>query len=88
MTTGANILQRIIEPQRGGFSSEHAQYVLSLDFSNDEQARYAELAQKVQDGGPTNLEEAELNEFVATNALLTILQSKARISLQKQNPVA
>jgi hypothetical protein len=88
MTTGTSILERIIEPQRGGFSNEHARYVLSLDFSAEEQARYADLARKVQDGHLTEQEEAELNEFVAANAILTILQSKARISLKKHNPAA
>lgn len=88
MTTGASILERIIEPQSGGFSDEHARYVLSLDFSPEEQARYADLARKVQDGELTQPEEAELNEFVAANALLTILQSKARISLKNHNPAA
>jgi hypothetical protein len=33
-------------------------------------------------------EEAELDEFLAANALLTILQSKARVSLKKHNPAA
>lgn len=88
MTMGTSILERIIEPQRGGFSNEHARYVLSLDFSAEEQARYGELAHKVQDGNLTEQEEAELNEFVAANALLAILQSKARISLKKHNPAA
>jgi hypothetical protein len=88
MTVGASILERIIEPQMGGFSNEHARYVLSLDFSAEEQARYAELAGKVQDGALTAQEEAELIEFIAANALLTILQSKARISLKKHNPAA
>jgi hypothetical protein len=42
----------------------------------------------VQSGVMTEQEEAELNEFLAANALLTILQSKARISIKKHNPVA
>jgi hypothetical protein len=88
MTTGASILERIIEPQRGGFSNEHARYVLSLDFSPEERAHYAELAQKVQDGVLTGEEETELSEFIAANALQTILQSKARISLKKHHPAA
>jgi hypothetical protein len=88
MTTGASILERIIEPKRGGFSNEHARYVLSLDFSAQEQAHYADLAQRMQDGSLSEQEEAELDEFVAANALLTILQSKARISLKKHNPAA
>jgi hypothetical protein len=28
VTVGASILERIIEPQRGGFSNEHARYIL------------------------------------------------------------
>jgi hypothetical protein len=59
------------------------EYVLSLDFSPKDHARYAKLAQKVQDGNLTRQEESKLDEFVAANALLTILQSKARISLKK-----
>jgi hypothetical protein len=88
MTTGASLLERIIKPQRGGFSDEHARYVLSLDFSAEEHAHYAELARKVQEGNLTDQEEAELDEFVLANALLTILQSKARISLKNHNPAA
>jgi hypothetical protein len=88
MTLGASVLERIIEPHTGGFSDEHARYVLSLDFSSEEQTHYAGLAVKAQDGDLTEQEEAELDEFVAANALLTILQSKARISLKKHNPAA
>jgi hypothetical protein len=88
MTTGASILERIIESKKAGFSTEHARFILSLDFSAEEQARYDELARKVQDGALTEAEEAELNEFVAASALLTILQSKARIALKKHSPAA
>ena len=88
MTTGASIIERIIEPQKGDFSNEHARYVLSLDFSTEEQARYAELARKVQVTPLTEQEAAELDEFLAANALLTILQSKARNSLKKHTPAA
>jgi len=59
-----------------------------LDFPASEQARYTELARKVQDAGLTAQEEAELDEFLAANALLTILQSKARLSLKKHNQAA
>jgi hypothetical protein len=88
MTAGASIFERIIEPRGGGFSSAHARYVLSLDFSDDEQARHAELARKAQDGVLTAEEGAELDEFVTANAILTILQSKARISLRRHTPAA
>jgi hypothetical protein len=88
ISNGTSIIERIIEPQRGGFSTEHAGYGLSLNFSAEEQARYAQLAGKVQENALTEQEDAELNEFLAANALLTVLQSKARISLKKHNPAA
>ena len=88
MLTGASILERLIEPRTGGFSNEHARYILSLDFSAEEQTRYAELSRRNEDGVLTGDEEAELNEFITANALLTILQSKARISLKRHSPAA
>jgi hypothetical protein len=88
MTMSASILKRIIDPQHGGFSPEHARYVLSLDFSPEQRSRYADLADKVQEGNLTDQEQAELEEFISTSAFLTILQSKARISLKKHNPAA
>jgi len=60
----------------------------TLDLSDQEQARYAELARKVQDAGLSEQEGAELDEFLVANAWLTILQSKARISLKQHNQAA
>lgn len=82
------ILDRIIEPQHGGFSAEHARYVLSLDFLPEERARYAELSDKAQTGSLNSSEQTDLDDFLSVNALLTILQSKARTSLRKHNSAA
>jgi len=88
MATQAGILDRIIEPHRGGFSEEHARYVLSLDFTPEEHARYAGLSAKAQEGTLTAQEQAEIDEFLPVNALLAILQSKARVSLKKHTSAA
>ena len=88
MAAQSEILDRIIEPQHGGFSEEHARYVLSLDFSADEHRRYAELAAKANDGSLDAEEQADLDEFLSVNAMLAVLQSKARISLRKHNSAA
>jgi hypothetical protein len=88
MTKPLDILDRIIEPQAGGFSEEHARYVLSLDFSADEHAYYDELAAKAQEGSLSADEQADLDEFLAVNAMLTVLQSKARVSLKKHSSAA
>jgi hypothetical protein len=88
MVAQSAILDRLIEPQRGGFSPEHARYVLSLDFSPGEHAQYAALSEKAQAGTLTDQERADLDDFLAVNALLTILQAKARTSLKKHVPAA
>ena len=88
MVSQSGILERIIEPHRGGFSPEHARYVLSLDFSPEEHTLYASLSEKAQAGALSDRERAELDDFLTVNALLTILQAKARISLKKHGPAA
>ncbi len=82
MPTNPDIFERIIEPHQGGFSEEHARYVLSLDFTPEEHARYAELASKAQKGSLTADELALIEDFLSVNAVLAVLQSKARVSLK------
>lgn len=82
------ILDRLIEPQHGNFSAEHARYVLGLDFSPDQHARYADLSAIAEKGTLSQSEQAELDEFLAANCLLMILQSKARLSLKKHSSAA
>lgn len=88
MVRQTSLLDRVIEPQRGDFSAEHARYVISLDFSPAEHTRYAELSSKAQDGNLTSDEEAELDDFLLVNTLLMVLQSKARTSLAKHSSAA
>lgn len=88
MVRQSSLLDRVIEPHRGDFSAEHARYVLSLDFSPAEHARYADLSSKAQDVNLSADEEAELDDFLLVNTLLMVLQSKARISLAKHNSTA
>ena len=84
----SKIFDRIIKPPRGGFSPEHARYILSLDFSPQEHKRYARLAGKAQSGRLTAQEQAALDEFLSVSAMLSILQSKARVSLSKRHLAA
>jgi hypothetical protein len=84
----STILDRIIEPWQGGFLPEHAKYILSLDFPPDEHARYAQLAAKAQEGTLTAAERGDLEEFLSVNAMLMVLQSKARVSLKQHNSAA
>jgi hypothetical protein len=88
MVAQSALLDRIIEPRHGGFSPEHARYVLSLDFSAEDHARFATLSEKAQSGTLSDQERADLDDLLAVNALLAILQAKARISLKKHSPAA
>jgi len=88
MPGGVSILERVIQPERGDFSADHARYVLSLDFSAEQHSRYKVLSAKAQEGTLSLEEQRELDELLTADALLTILQSKARVSLAKHNSAA
>ena len=83
MLAQSAILDRIIEPQRGGFSPEHSRYVLSLDFSPEEHARYAALSEKAKTGTLSEQERADLDDFLTVNAWLTILAGEGPHLLEK-----
>jgi hypothetical protein len=85
---GARLLEGIIRPDVGGMSPELAQYILSLDFTPEQHARYAALAGQAEAGALTESEAAEIDEYLAANALLTLLQAKARQSLKQHQPAA
>lgn len=77
------ILERVIEPNRGDLSPDVAKYILKLDFPPQDHARYHLLAEKAQEGGLTDQEQAELDDYLSVNAFLAIVQSKARVSLRE-----
>jgi hypothetical protein len=88
MTRGTGILGSVIQPEHGDFSAEHARYILSLTFSSKQLARYETLAEKANEGTLSEEESGEIDEFISANALLMILQSKARLSLKQHNSAA
>ena len=88
LLSGTRILDAIIRPDEGGLSSDLARYLLTLDFTPEQHARYATLAAKAAAGTLTQDEAAEIDEYLTANALLGILQSKARQSLKHHQPAA
>lgn len=87
-TTSTSILERLIEPEDGSFSEEHARYVLSLKFTEKEQAYCEELSYKAQEGTLTSKERDDLDQFLRANSLLILLKSKARRSLERHASAA
>ena len=88
MSNRPRILEQIIDPKKGGFSPEHARYVMALRIPGFLQKRYAALADKAQNGTLSAQEQRELDEFLDADALLTVLKSKARVSLKRRGTAA
>jgi hypothetical protein len=80
MATLNDIFEGLIEPSRGGFCAELAQYVLGLNFSDEQVARYESLADRNQDGTLSPEERSELEGYVTANNFLMIMKLKARQS--------
>jgi hypothetical protein len=88
MASGLSALERIVKPARGGFSRELAEYVVQLDFSPKDHARYERLSAKAQAGTLTRAERMVLDDLLAAADVLAILHSKARMSLKRRNSAA
>lgn len=88
MAARAALLDHLIDPRRGDLSGDLARYLLSLDFPASDHARYAELSAKAQEGTLSPDEQAELDDFLDVNDFLTIIQAKARASLDQQTSAA
>ncbi len=78
----AAIVGRLMKPDRGDFSPEAAQELLSLRFGDDDQARMRELSLKAQEGTLTASEQEEVENYRRVGYWLGILWSRARLSLK------
>jgi hypothetical protein len=83
-TSEAAIFSRIFEPEKPTLSAEAASSLLKLDFNRQDRERMNQLSAKASEGSLTAEEDAELENFIHVNHLLTIIQSKARRSLQSR----
>ena len=77
-TSQAVIFARLFEGHNGNLSHLVARQILQLTFSEQDQARMEELAQRNQQGGLTAQEHEELTNYVKVGDLLAHLHSKAR----------
>jgi hypothetical protein len=88
MLQQASALERIFCRDDGDLSTELANYILKLDFSDEDRRRYQELSAKAQETNFTNDDRAELEDLLMANDVLAILKSKARSALNRRNPAA
>ena len=87
MSPVTRIWERIVLPAEANLSPEVANHFLSLRFTDKEQARYKQLAEKDK-VDLTLAERSELEALVHASTVLMLLQSKARLSLKKRQPAA
>ena len=80
---GAEILTRIIRPEEGGMTAYAARSILSFQLAPEDHDTVNQLAAKARDGSLTPDERLALDEYERITAMLELMQSKARLSLQQ-----
>src|SRR4249920_2670633 len=83
-TSEAAIFGRLFDGRNGSLSRTVARRILEISFTDTDQDRMEELAQRNQHGLITVLELEELRNYVKVGDLLAILHSKARQALRKR----
>jgi hypothetical protein len=84
----ADIFSRVIDASNPNLTPQAAQGILSLGYCESDHTRMQELACKSNEGTLTADERRELEAYVSVGDLLSLLKSKARLSLQKHSPAA
>jgi hypothetical protein len=80
--TEADILQAVVAPQEPGLEPPLARSLLGLNFTHAQVTRMHELADKNNEGNITPDERAEMENYARVGNFLSLIQSKARLSLK------
>lgn len=78
----AEIFARILNYSQGSMSRSLARNILKLGFSDADQARMLDLAERNQEDKLTKAEHRELFDFVRAGHLLAQLHARARLALK------
>ena len=79
----ADILTRMLAPSESSLSAEAARSILRLKMTEQDLHRMQLLSAKASEGRLTDDEQAEVDSYERVGCLLGILQSKARLSLER-----
>ena len=82
MINEAEILSRVIAPEAPTLPPDAAKILLSFDFPKEDRVRMEQLAEKAREGTLTPEEQAEIDCYERVGHFLSLLRSKARISLK------
>jgi hypothetical protein len=86
IVTEVDIFSRLIDASNPTLTPDAAAGILQLGYSEADHARMTELAGKSNEGALTPGEYRELESYVFVGDVLSLLKSKARVSLLKQSP--
>jgi phage portal protein BeeE len=78
----ANILRRVVDPQRAGWTRETAEAILALRLPKRDASRASTLARKACAGSLSPAEARELEDYKHIGRFLELMQSRARLSLK------
>lgn len=84
----ADIFSRVIDPSNPTLKPAAAKAILELGYTESDHARMARLANKSNRGKLSPAERRELEGYVFVGDILSLLKTKARLSLQKRSPAA
>ncbi len=79
--TETAILARLFQAREGDLSPEAARYLLAFRFDERDIERVNVLSEMAQLGTLSATDEAELHSYIHVGNLLSIMQSRARMSL-------
>lgn len=88
LITEADVFSRLIDASNPTLTPQAAAGILQLGYSEADHARMAELAGKSNAGTLTPEERRELESYVFVGDVLSLMKSKARLSLRKHSPAA
>lgn len=88
IVTEADVFNRLIDATNPTLTPEAAAGFLQLGYSEADHGRMAELAAKSSEGTLSSDERRELESYVFVGDVLSLLKSKARLSLRKHSPAA
>jgi hypothetical protein len=80
----AAIWARLMQAHKDELSAEAAEFLLSIDFPEDDRQRMLQLAKQSEAGTLTAEERTEFDSYLHVGNLLAVMQSKARLTLNRK----
>lgn len=82
--TETTIWRHILQPNKADMAPDLARFLLQMDFRERDLKRMGALSKKAENGKMTGRERLELEEYIRVADTLALMQSKARLSLERR----